>query len=163
MGALLPPPKGSRNLGWHYRSRDERLIAFSNAQPNLYDFSLTTFPGVTGEDCLSHLLVPFVLGRVGQEESVSDEVAEVVRLVADHAWLRPEESLGVIAMGIKHTNRISEAIRRARIEDEALDSFLDESLHEPFFVKNLERVQGDERDAIILSIGYGKNSEGRLL
>ncbi len=163
MGALLPPPKGSRNLGWHYRSRDERLIAFSNAQPNLYDFSLTTFPGVTGEDCLSHLLVPFVLGRVGQEESVSDEVAEVVRLVADHAWLRPEESLGVIAMGIKHANRISEAIRRARIDDEALDSFLDESLHEPFFVKNLERVQGDERDAIILSIGYGKNSEGRLL
>ena len=163
MGALLPPPKGSRNLGWHYRSRDERLIAFSNAQPNLYDFSLTTFPGVTGEDCLSHLLVPFVLGRVGQEESVSDEVAEVVRLVSDHAWLRPEESLGVIAMGIKHANRISEAIRRARIEDEALDSFLDERLHEPFFVKNLERVQGDERDAIILSIGYGKNSEGRLL
>ncbi len=163
MGALLPPPKGSRHLGWHYRSRDERLIAFSNAQPNLYNFSLTTFPGVTGEDCLSHVLVPFVLGRVGQEESVSYEVEEVVRLVSDHAWLRPEETLGVIAMGIKHANRISEAIRRARIEDEALDSFLDESLHEPFFVKNLERVQGDERDAIILSIGYGKNPEGRLL
>ncbi len=163
MGALLPPPKGSRNLGWHYRSRDERLIAFSNAQPNLYDFSLTTFPGVTGEDCLRHVLVPFVFGRVGQEESASDEVEEVVRLVADHAWLRPEESLGVITMGIKHANRISEAIRRARIEDEVLDSFLDESLHEPFFVKNLERVQGDERDAIILSIGYGKNAEGRLL
>src|SRR6266542_4044415 len=163
MGALLPPPKGSRNLGWHYRSRDERLIAFSNAQPNLYDFSLTTFPGVTGEDCLSHVLVPFVFGRVGQEESVSDEVDEVARLVTDHAWLRPDESLGVIAMGIKHANRISEAIRRARIEDEALDSFLDERQHEPFFVKNLERVQGDERDAIILSIGYGKNIEGRLL
>jgi very-short-patch-repair endonuclease len=163
MGALLPPPKGTRNLGWHYRSRDERLIAFSNAQPNLYDFSLTTFPGVTGEDCLSHVLVPFVLGRVGQEESVSDEVEEVVRLVTDHAWLRPEESLGVITMGIKHANRVSEAIRRARTEDEALDAFLDESLQEPFFVKNLERVQGDERDAIILSIGYGKNAEGRLL
>jgi very-short-patch-repair endonuclease len=163
MGALLPPPKGTRRLGWHYRSRDERLIAFSNAQPNLYDFSLTTFPGVTGDDCLSHVLVPFVLGRVGQEESVSDEVEEVVRLVSDHAWLRPEESLGVIAMGIKHANRISEAIRRARMEDETLDSFLDETHHEPFFVKNLERVQGDERDAIILSIGYGKNAEGRLL
>ncbi len=163
MGALLPPPRGTRNLGWHYRSRDERLIAFSNAQPNLYDFSLTTFPGVTGEDCLSHVLVPFITGRPGQEESVSDEVEEVVQLVADHARARAEETLGVIAMGIKHANRISEAIRRARLEDEDLDSFLDESLHEPFFVKNLERVQGDERDAIILSIGYGKNPEGRLL
>ena len=163
MGALLPPPKGTRRLGWHYRSRDERLIAFSNAQPNLYDFSLTTFPGVIGDDCLSHVLVPFVFGRVGQEESVSDEVEEVVRLVSAHAWFRPDESLGVIAMGIKHANRISEAIRRARMEDETLDSFLDERQHEPFFVKNLERVQGDERDAIILSIGYGKNPEGRLL
>jgi very-short-patch-repair endonuclease len=163
MGALLPPPNGTRNLGWHYRSRDERLIAFSNAQPNLYDFSLTTFPGVTGEDCLDHMLIPFVPGRVGQEESVSNEVEEVVRMVADHARSHPEESLGVIAMGIKHSNRISEAVRRARIEDATLDAFLDESLHEPFFVKNLERVQGDERDAIILSVGYGKNPEGRLL
>ena len=45
MGALLPPPIGTKRLNWHYRSRDERLIAFSNAQPQLYDWSLTTFPG----------------------------------------------------------------------------------------------------------------------
>ena len=48
MAALLPPPKGTRTLGWHYRSHDERLIAFSNAQPNIYDFSLTTFPVASG-------------------------------------------------------------------------------------------------------------------
>ena len=45
MGALLPPPIGTKRLNWHYRSRDERLIAFSNSQPQLYDWSLTTFPG----------------------------------------------------------------------------------------------------------------------
>jgi hypothetical protein len=168
MSALLPPPKGSRTLGWHYRSHDERLIAFSNAQPNLYNWGLTTFPGVGGEDCIRHELVPFVPGRVGQEDSVGDEVLRVVDLVAEHARSRPDESLGVIAMGIKHANRIDEALRRARVDDEGLDAFLSgeasqQSLVEQFFVKNLERVQGDERDAIILTIGYGKTSDGRML
>jgi very-short-patch-repair endonuclease len=168
MGALLPPPKGTRTLNWHYRSEDERLIAFSNAQPNLYDWALTTFPGVVGADCLSHVLVPFRPGRVGQEDSVSDEVTRVVELVAEHARTRPEASLGVIAMGIKHANRIQEALRRARESDEALAAFLDgassaRAAEEKFFVKNLERVQGDERDAIILTIGYGKNVDGRMM
>jgi hypothetical protein len=168
MSALLPPPKGTRTLSWHYRSRDERLIAFSNAQPSLYAWALTTFPGVAGPDCLSHVLVPFTPGRAGQEDSAADEVARVVELVADHARTRPELSLGVIAMGIKHANRISEALRRASVTDGDLDAFLDgtasaQARKEPFFVKNLERVQGDERDAIILTIGYGKSSDGRML
>jgi hypothetical protein len=77
-------------------------------------------------------------------------------------------SLGVIAMRIKHTNRIQEALRWARLTDEHLDGFLDGTASEHarkelFFVKNLERVQGDERDAIILTIGYGKTADGRML
>jgi very-short-patch-repair endonuclease len=168
MGAQLPPPNGTRTLAWHYRSRDERLINFSNAQPNLYNWALTTFPGVTGPDCLSHVAIPFGPGRVGQEDSVADEVQQVVELVADHARNRPGVSLGVIAMGIKHANRIQEALRQTRASDEDLEAFLsgavsDRAAKEPFFVKNLERVQGDERDAIILTIGYGKTAEGRML
>jgi very-short-patch-repair endonuclease len=168
MSFQLPPPKGTRTLGWHYRSRDERLIAFSNAQPNLYNWALTTFPGVAGPDCLSHVAIPFRPGRLGQEDSVTDEVARVVELVADHARTRPDVSLGVIAMGLKHANRITEALRRERATDPELDAFMsgDTSARvakERFFVKNLERVQGDERDAIILTIGYGKNPDGRLL
>jgi very-short-patch-repair endonuclease len=168
MGALLPPPKGTRTLNWHYRSEDERLIAFSNAQPNLYDWALTTFPGVAGADCLSHVLVPFRPGRIGQEDSVSDEVTKVVELVAEHARTRSGMSLGVIAMGIKHANRIQEALRRAQAADDDLADFMDgtasaQAAKEKFFVKNLERVQGDERDAIILTIGYGKNSDGRMM
>jgi very-short-patch-repair endonuclease len=157
LGALLR----SRMLTWHYRSRDERLIAFSNA--HLYDRTLTTFPGVGGGDCVHHVLVPFSPGRAGQEESVADEVREVVRLVLEHARTRPDESLGVIAMGIRHANRITEALRLARAEHPELAAFFDETREERFFVKNLERVQGDERDAIILSIGYGKNDRGVLL
>jgi very-short-patch-repair endonuclease len=168
MSFQLPPPKGTRTLGWHYRSRDERLIAFSNAQPNLYNWALTTFPGVAGPDCLSHVAIPFRPGRLGQEDSVTDEVARVVELVADHARHRPDVSLGVIAMGIKHANRINEALRRERATDADLEAFMSgvasaPAAKERFFVKNLERVQGDERDAIILTIGYGKNSDGRML
>jgi hypothetical protein len=156
MGALLPPPLGTRTLAWHYRSRDERLIAFSNAQPELYDWSLTTFPGVAGQDCLAHVLV-------NDAGDGADEVAAVVDLVLAHAAARPAESLGVIAMGIEHAERIAEAVRRAASGRTDLDAFFDEAAKEPFFVKNLERVQGDERDAIILSVGYGKTADGRLL
>jgi very-short-patch-repair endonuclease len=166
MGALLPAPRGTRTLGWHYRSRDERLIAFSNAQPTLYDWSLTTFPGVAGAECLSHELVPFRPAGPGQEDSASDEVRRVVELILDHADERPDESLGIIAMGIKHAERISEALRRARADRPDLDDWFDSGPHdgkEPLFIKNLERVQGDERDAIILTVGYGKNADGRML
>jgi very-short-patch-repair endonuclease len=163
MSALLPAPYGTRTLTWHYRSRDERLIAFSNAQPSLYDWSLVTFPGVATGEVPTHHYVPFVSGRAGQEESCSDEVSKVVELVTTHAHDRPEESLGVITMGVKHADRIGEALRRARQADSALDDFMsDGGGREQFFVKNLERVQGDERDAIILTIGYGKLADGRM-
>ena len=85
--------------------------------------------------------------------------------MAKHAHERPTESLGVITMGITHMERIAEELRRARQEDPELDEYLDPVLNdnEKFFVKNLERVQGDERDAILISIGYGKNPEGKML
>jgi very-short-patch-repair endonuclease len=148
-------------LAWHYRSRDERLIAFSNA--HLYDKSLVTFPGVTGPDCISHIHVPHQLNEAGSETSSAAEVERVVQLVLEHARDRPDQSLGVIAMGIKHADRIEETLRRELADHDDLEEFFDETKTEKFFVKNLERVQGDERDAIILSVGYGKNPDGRLL
>ena len=96
-------------LLWHYRSRDERLITFSNN--HLYDRSLTTFPGVVGPDCISHVHVPHVLGEIGSESSAAAEVNEVVNLILEHAAKRPDQSLGVIAMGIKHADRIQESLR----------------------------------------------------
>ena len=151
-----------RMLQWHYRSRDERLIAFSNHE--IYDRSLTTFPGVMGPDCISHVYIPHVPGELGSETSATAEVHKVVALILEHAAGRPDKSLGVITMGIKHAERIQETLRieLAQREDEFAD-FFDENRTEPFFIKNLERVQGDERDAIILSVGYGKNAGGRLM
>jgi very-short-patch-repair endonuclease len=97
-----------------------------------------------------------------QEDSVSDEARKVVDLVLQHAESRPEESLGVIALGIKHQRRIEAALDAIRRERPDLEEFFTEARHERFFVKNLERVQGDERDAVILSVGYGKDRSGKL-
>jgi very-short-patch-repair endonuclease len=171
-------------LTWHYRSRDERLVAFSNER--IYGGALTTFPGVARDDVLRHVVV----GQDGASagDGVAAEVTEVVRLILDHARTRRGESLGVIALGVKHAERIDAALRAAlaaataappppagsagvaavaaaaaaRDAAKDLEAFFAEDVPEPFFVKNLERVQGDERDAIIISVGYGKHPDGRM-
>jgi very-short-patch-repair endonuclease len=148
-------------LEWHYRSRDEALIAFSNR--HIYENRLVTFPGSGGPPSISHVLVPCQVGQDGQEESSSEEVRKVVDLILKHAAERPHESLGVIAMGLKHAKRVEAALDFARESRPEMDAFFDESKKERFFIKNLERVQGDERDATILTIGYGKDRSGRLL
>jgi very-short-patch-repair endonuclease len=148
-------------LLWHYRSRDEALIAFSNR--HIYNDRLITFPSPGGSASISHVLVSCIPGQDGQEESASREVQRVVELVLQHATERPNETLGVITMGIKHAQRIEAALDAALGERPELAAFFEESRPERFFVKNLERVQGDERDAILLSVGYGKDRSGRLL
>lgn len=148
------------HLEWHYRSEDERLITFSNA--HVYEGRLVTFPSARGQEAIRHILVPHDPALGGQEESASREVEEVVRQVIMHAETRPNESLGVITMGIRHANRIQAALDRALENRPELSDFFSLDREERFFVKNLETVQGDERDAIILSIGYGKTAKGDL-
>ena len=149
------------SLLWHYRSRDEALIAFSNR--HIYGDRLITFPNPGDSTSISHVLVPCIPEQDGQEESASNEVKCVVDLVLKHANERPNLTLGVITMGIKHAQRIEAALNAALQKRPDLTAFFDDSHSERFFVKNIERVQGDERDAIILSIGYGKDRSGRLL
>ena len=154
-------------LRWHYRSLDERLVGFSNAR--FYSNSLTTFPSPLAlvssavyPPCLSHVVID---SEHDASESATDEVGRVVDLVLEHARNRPHETLGVIAMGLVHADRITEALRKARAaaaDADALEPFFDDDVDERFFVKNLERVQGDERDAIVLSMGYAKSANGQL-
>jgi very-short-patch-repair endonuclease len=160
----LRPLLPTAPLAWHYRSRDERLVAFSNSR--IYGGALTTFPGVFRDDCLRHVVVAQGPGS-GQDTSVTAEVNRVVELILEHAREYPRESLGVITLGIRHAERIDAALRErlamlSEGENVALEAFFAEDVQEPFFVKNLERVQGDERDAIIFSIGYGKHPDGRM-
>jgi very-short-patch-repair endonuclease len=148
-----------QSLDWHYRSKDERLIAFSNE--HIYH-NLITFPGIGAPPpAIQHVLVDAVPVD-GEETSSSSEVRVVVDLIIRHASTRAQESLGVIAMGIKHARRIDAALYEARKSRPELDEFFADHGEESFFCKNLERVQGDERDVIILSIGYGKDRTGKM-
>lgn len=160
--AALNPILRWRMLQWHYRSRDERLIGFSNT--HIYDRQLVTFPGAGGDRVLRHIEAPWQPGA--DTNSPSPEVKAAVDLMIEHAQRRPEESLGVITMGIRHSQRVDEQLRRRLRENGDLmrevGEFFDENRDQYCFVKNLEQVQGDERDAIILSIGYGKSANGTL-
>ncbi len=149
-------------LRWHYRSRDERLIAFSNHE--IYEGGLTTFPGAIDGEVLSHVLVDELPEAGEARVSPRAEVERVVELVLEHAATRPDESLGVIALGGVHADAIEARLLEVLRErsDRVLDEFFAEDREERFFVKNLERVQGDERDAIILAVGYGKTADGTL-
>ena len=158
-GALLR----DRMLQWHYRSRDDRLIAFSNN--HIYGGGLTAFPGSLTDPPVEHCPVPFrPLHGVSGTRSNPDEVERVVELVIAHARERPHETLGVIAFGLHHAHNIENVLLRrlGELGDRSLDDFFNESNAERFFVKSIERVQGDERDAIILSVGYHKDANGRL-
>ncbi len=160
LSATLPVAQ----LRWHYRSRDERLVAFANR--HVYDGQLVTFPGASSSPVLSFEEVDGrgVLAPDAESvESTDAEVARVVELVIEHARRRPHESLGVIALGLRHANRVDDALRLALADHPDVAAFFADDRPERFFVKNLERVQGDERDAIVLTVGYGRTPHGRVL
>ncbi len=154
---FLPP----FHLKWHYRSEDERLIAFSNY--HIYDSSLITLPSANGEERIVLDVVGRKQGGTGQTTSPSLEVSRVVELALRHAETRPSETLGIITFGDRHRRRVEAALDDALLEcpDRVRDFFAFDR-DERAFVKNLETVQGDERDAIILSVGYGWDSKGTL-
>ncbi|HEV7173605.1 AAA domain-containing protein [Pedococcus sp.] len=160
LSAALP----TRRLSVHYRSHDQRLVELSNHV--IYGGSLVTFPG-TGHERPVALESVEGSGVVqpGEEaiETTEAEVSRVVDLVLEHARTRPHESLGVITLGHKHANRLDDALRRALVEADGVADFFEEDRPERFFVKPLGQVQGDERDAVILSVGYGKTPHGRVL
>ncbi|MBI2298589.1 MAG: DUF3320 domain-containing protein, partial [Armatimonadetes bacterium] len=150
-------------LHWHYRSRREGLIVFSNR--HIYDDDpLQTFPepeqGAKADPAVTWVHVPAgrYRGRLGNAE----EASVVARLVVDHYRARPDRSMGVIAFGQSHQQAIEEALRAALRADPELHGYFTGDRLEPFFVKNLETVQGDERDAIILTVGYGRGPDGQL-
>jgi very-short-patch-repair endonuclease len=168
VAGIMPDLRGRRMLNWHYRSRDERLIAFSNAQPSLYDWTLNTFSDARNEPCLFHHVVPQSEVGIYKDGSNPGEVQRVVTLVRKHIIENPDETLGVITMGAKHKNAILDALAEVATHDPVLRGFMqggppNDNGMEPFFVKNLETVQGDQRDAIIISIGYAaRNKDGSL-
>jgi very-short-patch-repair endonuclease len=149
-------------LKWHYRSKQETLISFSNRE--LYDNLLYTFPNsVSGEhDGISLIQVDNGIYDRGRSKRNIKEAELVAKLVVEHFKRSPDRSLGIIAFSEAQQEAIRDKVEDLRKNDPTLEGYFNENQFEAFFIKNLENVQGDERDTIILSIGYGKDQNGVL-
>lgn len=150
----------SRYLTWHYRSKHESLIAFSNSQ--YYNGKLYTFPSV--DDRQSKVSLVRVDGEYDKGRTRSNRIEaiavvnEVLRRLSDPLSQR---SIGIVSFSKVQQNLIEDIL----IEELAKNPELEEKAYqgdEPIFIKNLENVQGDERDVILFSIGYGPDKAGKV-
>ena len=152
-----------RNLAlrWHYRSRHEALIAFSNAA--FYDSRLVTFPSrySDGPEAGVELLWAGGTYRTTSRDNPR-EAALVAERVIHHYDTRPALSLGVVAFSEAQAAAIETAVATARQQRPDLDRFFTGDRLRGFFVKNAETAQGDERDVMILSVGYGPDEAGKI-
>lgn len=150
----------SRMLKWHYRSRDPSLMRVSNAE--FYDHELVLPPSPLEKDPSYGLMFTRVDGAYdkGGRRDNRIEGQSIVRRVSEHAHSTPDISLGIVTFSHAQKNTINELLEIARRSDAVLDSFLREGRSEDVFVKNIENVQGDERDVILVSVGYGPVTPG---
>lgn len=151
-----------RMLRWHYRSRHQSLIAVSNRQ--FYESKLFIVPSpYTGEAGMGLRFnhIPHGLFDAGNTRTNQVEAKIVAQAIIAHAYEHPELSLGVAAFSAAQRRAILdqlEIMRRALPPE--VEDFFRAHPSEPFFVKNLENVQGDERDVIFISVGYGPTVAG---
>ncbi|WP_409265120.1 DUF3320 domain-containing protein [Pseudomonas sp. KCJK8521] len=152
----------TRNLNWHYRSRHESLIAFSNQR--YYKSELVTFPSpFTTDKAVTLHPVAGIYDRGGSRTNRIEAQALVTHLVArlkSPAFRESGHTVGVVTFNGEQQKLIEDLLDEACRKDPSLDSYFSESLLEPVFVKNLESVQGDERDIIYFSITFGKDAAG---
>ena len=149
------------HLLWHYRSRHESLIAFSNR--HFYENKLYTFPSVNDREAkvrLVHTEGYFDRGKSRQNRSEAEAVISELKRRC-HDKNDSKLSVGVVTFNINQQNLIDDLLIEACKEDSALESWVNNG-KEPLFIKNLENVQGDERDVILFSIGYGPDREGHV-
>ncbi|MCX7127205.1 DUF3320 domain-containing protein [Aeromonas sp.] len=152
-----------RYLRWHYRSRHESLIAVSNVE--FYDSKLVVFPSAGQHPHASGVsfdYLPDALYDRGRTRTNKGEAKAVAQAVMQHAIRTPELSLGVAAFSVAQRDLIQVEIELLRRQMPEAEAFFTSQGSEPFFVKNLENIQGDERDKIFISIGYGRNESGRI-
>ena len=160
LGASLP----TRNLSWHYRSRHESLIAFSNHR--YYGGGLVTFPSpVTDDRAVSFHLVKgrYEKGgaRINQPEAQA-LVADLVSRLKRPGFRESGLTIGVVTFNSEQQGLIEDLLDDERRKDPGLEPYFSEMELEPVFVKNLESVQGDERDIMYFSITYGPDMAGAV-
>jgi hypothetical protein len=150
-----------RRLKWHYRSKHESLIDFSNK--HFYDNELTIFPSPSNEVSealgVKYTYVEDGFYKGGEKYRVNlREAQKVVEILKEHMESSPEKSIGVGTLNGTQRELIQELVDSAEKEFEYVAKFIEcwSESHEAFFVKNLESLQGDERDVIVISTTYGK-------
>ncbi len=154
------------NLSWHYRSRSESLIAYSNSR--YYEQNLTTFPAPNTRDNAIHY--HYVRGVYEPGSGKRINMAEA-RALVDHVLntLRDPDfryteasSIGIVTFNTQQQTLIEDMLEEERAKDESLEPFFAENNPEAVFVKNLENVQGDERGIIYFSTTFGRDSKGKI-
>ena len=154
-------------LKWHYRSQHESLIQFSNRE--FYDRDLVVFPSpMANDDALLGVkcfYTPDLFSDTVYESSINQREAE---LIIEQAFglmqTYPERSIGVVAMNSKQTELIQNEFDRLIVEEERVRKYVEAfaGTIDEFFIKNLENVQGDERDIILISTVYGPDKNGTV-
>jgi hypothetical protein len=153
----------SEMLRWHYRSRHQSLIKVSN--DNFYEGRLLVIPSPRARTPALGLSLTRVEGGVfdsGGEGVNLVEAKALAEAVLRHARETPKDTLGVAAFSVSQRDAILDAVEALRRDSPETESFFTGHADEPFFVKNLENVQGDERDAIFISIGYAPDKDGKF-
>ncbi len=148
----------ARRLCWHYRSEHESLINYSNHE--FYDKDLILFPSPVGIGHGLGVRFHYIKGAVYDSRRNKAEAEAVARAVLAHAQHHRDLSLGVGTFNIQQKELIEDYIERFRTTNPALDEFIQKhnANAAPFFVKNLENIQGDERDVIFISTTYGPDA-----
>ena len=163
LGLFYAQGAPQRMLNWHYRSRHESLIAVSNFE--FYENKLVVFPSPDSQrndfGLVFHYLPNTVYDR-GRSRANSKEAQAVAKAVMQHARTKPEQTLGVASFSTSQMQAIQNELEILRRQDPACERFFSSHPEEPFFVKNLENVQGDERDVVIISVGYGRSADGKV-
>lgn len=149
-------------LDWHYRSKSEGLITFSNMQ--YYDNRLITFPSPVTQDQSVRFVAIDGIYDAGKSRTNRKEADAIVEAISEHylSGKGKELSIGVITFNSTQQGLIEKLMDAKRLATPQLDIAISESPVEPFFIKNLENVQGDERDIILFSITFGKDINGKI-
>jgi len=149
----------SKYLLRHYRSKHESLIAFSNA--NFYENKLLTFP--SADDLDKKVTFEYIAGHYdkGNTRTNKQEAEAIVLYIKNHLQSSKKESVGVVTFSQTQQVLIEDLLQKLYQENTSLEEKALQAV-EPIFIKNLENVQGDERDIILFSIGYGADEEGKL-
>ena len=150
-------------LKWHYRSRHESLITISNQE--FYQNELLIFPSPIDKAenlGLKFVHIPHAIYDRGNTSTNQIEAEVVVEAVFDHFRKNPDKSLGVGTFNMRQQQLILDEVERKLTQYPEMSELFSRNKYEHFFVKNLETIQGDERDCIFLSVGYGKDIKGRL-